>query len=218
MAASRPLPRKRFGPRRGRKATPSRFVSSNSSCPWVVRRTGISSKRSRETIVTSVAPPRSAARAESRASFAPRLGLGGERLERPQRPSPEPQRGARRVEGHEAAADDDHVAAQVHAVALVDVQQVVDGLDDPVELDAGHVELAALGDADREEDGLEALPPSARQDRRRPTSGVPSLRVTPSETILSISARIRVRGSRYSGMPKRIMPPGSAAASKTVTS
>ena len=49
-------------------------------------------------------------------------------------------------------------------------------------------------------------------------SGVPSRSATPSERILSISALMSVRGRRYSGMPKRIIPPGSPAASKTVTS
>ncbi len=48
---------------------PSFFDSSNSSCPCVVWSTGISAKLSSETIVTSVAPPRMAARAESKASF-----------------------------------------------------------------------------------------------------------------------------------------------------
>ena len=92
---------------------PSRRASSNSSCPCVVRSTGISSKLSSETIVTSAAPPRSAARAESSASFmrasvspasARRLVLAADA-----------QRRARRVEGHEAAADHDHAAAEVHA-------------------------------------------------------------------------------------------------------
>ena len=48
-------------------------------------------------------------------------------------------------------------------------------------------------------------------------SGVPSFRVTPNSMIFSTSAWIKVRGKRYSGMPKRIMPPGSFRASKTVT-
>ena len=61
------------------------------------------------------------------------------------------------VERHEAAADDHDAPAKVEAIAAVDVQQVVDGLHDAVELDARHLEVAAGPDADREKHRLEAF-------------------------------------------------------------
>jgi hypothetical protein len=142
---------------------PSRFASSNSSCPCVVWSTGISSKLSRETIVTSAAPPRRAARAESSASFI-RASVSPASSEGLLLAS-QAQRGAGGVEGHEAAPDHDHPAAEVHPVAAVDVEEVVDGLHDAVELDARGLQVAALRDADREEDRLEAGR-AARRGRR----------------------------------------------------
>ena len=219
IAARRPSPTKRRGPRRVHE--PRRLpccASSNSSWPCVVRSTGISSKFSSETIVTSAAPPRMAARAESSASFSARVGLA---VRAPSSSSSRPsrERRARGVERDEAAADHDDAAAEIHAVAAVDVEQVVDGLDDAVELDAG--DLRDRGRATRRPTGRPPRSP-ARAAAARPkpaASGVFELRAsTPSARILSISARSSVRGRRYSGMPNRIMPPGSAAASKTVTS
>jgi len=46
---------------------------------------------------------------------------------------------------------------------------------------------------------------------------VESFSVTPSARIFSISAAMRLRGRRYSGMPNRIIPPASSDASSTVT-
>ena len=135
--------------------TPSRLASSNSSCPCVVRSTGISSKSSSETTVTSVAPPRMAARAESSASLtrasvsawsACRLGFASGAKRR-----------ARGIEGDEAAADHHDAPAEIHPVAAIDVEQVVDGLDHAVELDPGRLQVAAARHAHREEHGLEAL-------------------------------------------------------------
>ena len=94
----------------------------------------------------------------------PRVGLAGElgRLLL----AAEAQRGAGGVEGHEAAADHHHPAAEVHPVAAVHVEEVVDGLHDAVELDARDLQVAALRDADGEEDGLEAVARAARRGRR----------------------------------------------------
>ncbi len=105
---------KRSGPRRVRNRTPSRCASSNSSCPWVVRSTGISSKFSRETTVTSRAPALTANRAESNASFT-RASDSAASSSRSCAASVDvvAERGARRVEGDEAAADDDHALAEL---------------------------------------------------------------------------------------------------------
>ena len=71
--------------------------------------------------------------------------------------APDPQRGAGGVEGDEPAANHDHPAAQVHPVAAVRVEEVVDRLHDAVELDAREGDVPALLHADREEERLEAL-------------------------------------------------------------
>ena len=66
------------------------------------------------------------------------------------------ERGAGGVEGDEAAPDDDDPPPEVHPVAAVDVQEVVDRLHDAVQLDARDVQVAPLRNADREEEGVEA--------------------------------------------------------------
>ena len=77
------------------------------------------------------------------------------------------QRGPRGVERDEAAADDHDPAAEIHPEAAVDVEQVVDGLDDAVELDARYLEVASTRDADREEHRLEALCAELREAEGR---------------------------------------------------
>ncbi len=125
-------------------------------------------------MVTSAAPPRRAARAESNASFMRASRLAGELLRLLL--AAEAKGRARGVEGHEAAADDHDPAAQVHAVAAVDVQQVVHRLDDTVQLDAGHLQVAPARHADGEEDGPEALSaqlgqPEGRREGERRSGG-----------------------------------------------
>ena len=185
----------------------------------MVRSTGISSKLSSETTVTSVAPPRSAARAESSASFSAGVGLGADSERRRQLGlAADAQRRASGVERDEAAADHDHATAEIDAVAAIDVEEVVDRLDDAVELDAGNLQIASARHADRQEHRLESL---RAQFAQAEDGGERRIRAAASRRARG-SCRSRrgagVRGSRYSGMPKRIMPPGSAAASKTVTS
>ena len=118
--------------------------------------------------MTSVAPPRTAARAESSASFT--RASASPRVERPRsrfesRFAPDAERRPGRVEGDEAAADHDDPAAEIDPVALVHVEQVVDGLDDAVELDARDLQVAPARDADGQKDGLESLPAAAPRGR-----------------------------------------------------
>src|SRR6185503_19126337 len=75
--------------------------------------------------------------------------------------------GPRRVEGDEAAADHDDAAAEVHAIAAVDVEQVVDGLDHAVLFDARRFEIAAARHADGQEDRFEALGAQLGEPERR---------------------------------------------------
>ncbi len=77
--------------------------------------------------------------------------------------APQAQRRPGGVEGDEAAADDDDPAAEVHAEPAVHVQEVVDGLDDAVLLDARDLEVAAARHADGEEDRLEPLALQGRE-------------------------------------------------------
>ena len=82
-----------------------------------------------------------------------RFGTVGRRL----RVETGAQSGPRGVERHEPAANDHDLAAEIHPEAAVDVEQVIHGLDDAVELDARYLEIASTRDADREEHRLEAL-------------------------------------------------------------
>ncbi len=66
-------------------------------------------------------------------------------------------RGPCGIEGHESAADHHHPATEAHPVAAVHVEEVIDGLHDPVELHSGHLQVAALRNPESEEDGLEAV-------------------------------------------------------------
>ena len=93
--------------------------------------------------------------------------FGGEGLQAGLVVPAEPQRGARGVERHEASADDDDVPAQIDAVALVDVEEVVHRLDHAVQLHARHVQLAPFRHADRKEDRLEALLPQLAEAEGR---------------------------------------------------
>ena len=134
---------------------PSFRASSNSSCPCVVRSTGISSKFSSETIVTSRAPA-----AQGRSRRVERLfdaGVGCGRRARSRSSSSARGVSRRAVRAASKATKPPPMTTtrrpSVHAVAAVDVQQVVDRLHDAVEFDAGDLQVAALRDADREEDG-----------------------------------------------------------------
>jgi hypothetical protein len=57
-------------------------------------------------------------------------------------------RRAGRIERDETAADDDHLAAEIHPEASVHIEQVVDRLDHAVELDTGSLQIAPERDAD----------------------------------------------------------------------
>ena len=73
----------------------------------------------------------------------------------------------RGVERNETAADDHDPSAEVHPVPAIDVQKVVDGLDDAVELDAGNLQIAAAPDAHREEHRLEPVAVQLGESERR---------------------------------------------------
>ena len=146
-----------------------------------------------------------------------RVGLAGERVD--VLVAADAQRRARRIERDEAAADDDDAAAEIHPVAAVDVQQVVDGLDDAVELDAGHLQIAAARHADREEHRLEAVARADAAGRTPAVSGVFELeRDAEREDLVDLGAQeacaaAGIRGCRTASC-RRARPP----ASKTVTS
>src|SRR5581483_9404634 len=63
-----------------------------------------------------------------------------------------PQSHARRIESNEPAADDQHLLAQLNAIAVVDVQQVIDCLDHAIEVGALDVHVPAFLHAYAEED------------------------------------------------------------------
>ncbi len=86
--------------------------------------------------------------------------------------APHAERRACRVERDESAADDDDAPPEVHPEAAVDVQEVVDGLHDAVQLDARDLQVPPLRNADGKEDGLVAFGPELRKpigrSQRRP--------------------------------------------------
>ena len=120
------------------------------------------------------------------------------------------QGGAGRVEGDEAAPDHDDAPAEVHPVAAVHVQEVVDRLHDAVQLDAGDVEVAPLRDADREEDGLEAAAAQlgqavgGRERRAEPESDAE--REDPVDLGLDERPREAVLGDPEPHHPARLAP------------
>ena len=77
------------------------------------------------------------------------------------------QRRPRGVEGDESAADHHDAAAEVHPKPPVDVQEVVDRLHDAVLLDARYLKVSPARDADREEEGFEALTAQLRKAEAR---------------------------------------------------
>ena len=86
---------------------------------------------------------------------------------------PQPQAGARRVDGHVAAADDDRASAGGPAVAQGHVSQEVNGFDHlRVVVFPGDVELEGLVGADGEKHGLEALRLEALPAEVLPVAGV----------------------------------------------
>ena len=68
-----------------------------------------------------------------------------------------PKRRAGGIEGDEAAADHHHPAAEVHPVSAIHVEQVVDGLDHAVELNARSLQVAPARHPDGQEHGFEPL-------------------------------------------------------------
>ena len=121
--------------------------------------------------------------------------------------------GARHVDRRVAAAVHHDAAAQHRLVGSFHRAQHAHRIEDARRVPGGDVR--PLGDvrADREEGGVEAF---RRLPRCRSTMRLSST-CTPRSTMRCISASSTSRGSRYCGMPKRIMPPGSGPASRTVT-
>ena len=123
--------------------------------------------------------------------------------------------GARHVDRGVAAAVDDDAAAEHRLVLALHAAQHRHRIEHARRV-AGRDE-GALGDvrADGEEGRVDALRAPSSPAGRRPSrrSGSPR----PCATMRATSASSTSRGSRYLGMPKRIMPPGSGPASSTVT-
>ncbi len=122
------------------------------------------------------------------------------------------------VEGHVAAADDDHVLAHGDGLLEGGVAQQVDGGEDALGVVAGDRQRAAALQADAQVDGLVAVALSSPSTVKSVPAALPHCSSTPSARMRSMSCCRAALGRRYSGMPKRSMPPGSGLLSKTVTS
>ena len=121
----------------------------------------------------------------------------------------EPLGRARHVHRGVAAAVDDHAAPEHRLLLALHAAQHREGVEDVRGLAGGDVGALADVRADREEGRVEA----AR--RACDSSTFVTLRfsssVTPMSRMRCTSASSTSRGSRYFGMPKRIMPAGSSA-------
>jgi hypothetical protein len=73
-----------------------------------------------------------------------------------------PERGARRIDRHVPASYDDHLVAQVDAVALIHIEKEVDRFEHPVQVRALDGKVATLAQARPEEHGVK-LAPEIRQ-------------------------------------------------------
>ena len=114
-----------------------------------------------------------------------------------------------------AAAVDDDAAAEQRLLLALHAAQQRDRVEDVRGRAGRDVRALAEVRADGEEDGVEAALP--HRVERRSSTFVFSSSVTPRSRIRWISASRTSRGSRYFGIPKRIIPPACGPASRIVT-
>ena len=158
---------------------------------------------------------RSARDVERRGHRSPRaLRCGGterDRLGRRATAGRSSQRGASRIERDVAASDDNNTLPQVHVKSLVDVEEVLDGPQDAIEVVAGELEIACAARADREEQGRVLI-----------QQCVESLPLPHAEPGADLDAELEDRvdlacdetaARRYSGIPSTIIPPRRSSAS-----
>ena len=125
------------------------------------------------------------------------------------------QGGAAGVEGDVAAADDDDLLAHLDRLADGGLVQQAGRVEHVRRVGAGDRQRAAALQADGQVDGPVAVVQQAVDVTSMPQR-LPQTRSTPRAEMRSTSCCSAALGRRYSGMPKRSMPPGSALLSKTV--
>src|ERR1019366_4907128 len=150
----------RLGPRPGCILMPSSSASTISS-----RAAGISSRRSRQTRLTSRAPMRSAESEMSTISLvatAETFSPEGSKSSTPPACCLTTSRAADRalshIHGNVAAADHDHFLADGELVTQVHVEQKIDSFVDAVQIDSGNGEIAAAMSAHRKQHSIELAP------------------------------------------------------------